>query len=54
MSERRFARAIADALKCLDSRQRNIVGQDVAKSLRDALGLKGLAWLAHVLQQAEG
>jgi hypothetical protein len=53
-SSRRFARAIADALKCLDSRQRNIVGQDVAKSLRDALGLKGLAWLAHVLQQAEG
>jgi hypothetical protein len=53
-SSRRFARAIADALKCLDSRQCNIVGQDVAKSLRDALGLKGLAWLAHVLQQAEG
>jgi hypothetical protein len=53
-SSRRFARAIADALKCLDSRQRTIVGQDVAKSLRDALGLKGLAWLAHVLQQAEG
>ena len=51
---RRFARAAADALQCLDGRQRRAVGADVARALRDALGLKGLAWLAKVLEEAEG
>lgn len=52
-SARRFARAAADALKCLDGRKRNTVAKDVARVLREALGLKGLAWLAKVLEEAE-
>lgn len=51
---KRFARAAADALKCLDNRKRSTVAKDVAKTLRDVLGLKGLAWLAKVLEEAEG
>lgn len=52
-SARRFARSVADALKCLDPRKKNTVAKDVAKTLRDTLGLKGLAWLAKVLEEAE-
>lgn len=52
-SARRFARAVSDALKCLDGRQKNTVAKDVARTLREALGLKGLAWLAKVLEEAE-
>lgn len=51
---RRFARTAADALKCLDPRKRATVARDVAKAFREALGLKGLAWLAKVLAEAEG
>lgn len=52
-ASRRFARAAADALKCLDNRKKHTMAKDVAKMLRDALGLKGLAWLAKVLEEAE-
>lgn len=52
-SARRFGRAVADALKCLDNRKKRVVSKDVAKLLREALGLKGLAWLAKVLEEAE-
>jgi hypothetical protein len=51
---RRFARATADALKCLDNRKKKTVAHDVARLLRETLGLKGIAWLAHVLAEAEG
>jgi hypothetical protein len=50
---KRFARAAADALKCLDNRKKKAVAQDVATARRDVLGLKGLAWLAKVLEEAE-
>lgn len=50
---RRFGRAASDALKCLDGRQRNAMTKALAKHLREALGLKGLAWLAKVLEEAE-
>ncbi len=51
---KRFARAASDALKCLDARQRNAMTKALARQLREALGLKGLAWLAKVLEEAEG
>jgi hypothetical protein len=51
---RRFARAAAGALRCLDNRKRKTVAQDVARALREELGMKGLAWLAKVLEEAEG
>ncbi len=51
---KRFGRAASDALKCLDARQRNAMTKALARQLREALGLKGLAWLAKVLEEAEG
>lgn len=51
---KRFARAASDALKCLDARQRSAMTKALARQLREALGLKGLAWLAKVLEEAEG
>lgn len=51
---RRFGRAASDALKCLDARQRSAMTKALARQLREALGLKGLAWLAKVLEEAEG
>lgn len=50
---KRFARAASDALKCLDARQRSAMTKALARQLREALGLKGLAWLAKVLEEAE-
>ena len=50
---KRFGRAASDALKCLDGRQRNAMTKALAKSLREELGLKGLAWLAKVLEEAD-
>jgi len=51
---KRFARSISDALKCLDGRKRSTMAKDVAELLKDRLGLKGMAWLAKVLEEAEG
>ena len=51
---KRFGRAASDALKCLDARQRSAMTKALARQLREALGLKGLAWLAKVLEEAEG
>lgn len=51
---KRFGRAASDALKCLDPRQRNAMTKALARHLRESLGLKGLAWLAKVLEEAEG
>lgn len=51
---RKFGRVASDALKCLDGRQRNAMTKALAGALREALGLKGLAWLAKVLEEAEG
>ena len=51
---RRFGRSAADALKCMDARKRKALTAALAGALREALGLKGLAWLAKVLEEAEG
>lgn len=48
-----FAKWTAQALKCLDNKQKLIVAQDVARVLRHELGLVGIAWLARVLAEAE-
>ena len=51
---KKFGRVASDALKCLDGRQRSAMTKALAGALREALGLKGLAWLAKVLEEAEG
>ena len=50
---KRFARSVSDALKCMDNRKRNTMAKDVASLLKGSLGLKGMAWLAKVLEEAE-